>query len=142
MPPRRGFLSRGAVLRADVVASTLKTGDKAMPNPDRYFDDLQVGEVSTGAPILITDEDIMAFGRVYDPQPFHTDPDAAASSRFGSLIASGWHVATLVIKQMVETKPFGSTPVIGIGVDELRWRQAAQAIRRCPNDPAGNRVFG
>jgi hypothetical protein len=38
-----------------------------VPTPDRYFDDLQVGEVSTGAPILITDEDIMAFGRVYDP---------------------------------------------------------------------------
>ncbi len=41
----------------------------------------------------------------------HTDLDAAASSGFGSLIASGWHVAILVIKQMVETKPFGSTSV-------------------------------
>jgi acyl dehydratase len=92
-----------------------------MSNPDRYLEDVPVGEVTIGPPITISEAEIISFGRAYDPQPFHTDPVAAASSQFGSLIASGWHVAALAMKQLVESRPYGATPVLGMGVDELRW---------------------
>jgi acyl dehydratase len=92
-----------------------------MTNPDRFLEDVPVGEVSTGGPIVVTEEEIIAFGVAYDPQPFHTDPIAGAISQFGSLIASGWHIAALVMKQIVEARPYGSTPIVGMGVDELRW---------------------
>jgi acyl dehydratase len=64
-----------------------------MTNPDRLLEDVPVGEVSTGGPIVVTEEEIIAFGLAYDPQPFHTDPIAGAISQFGSLIASGCNEA-------------------------------------------------
>jgi acyl dehydratase len=92
-----------------------------MTDADRYLEDVHPGEASTGGPILVTEEEIVAFGRAYDPQPFHTDAAAAAAGPFGSLIASGWHVAALIMKQLVDSRPYGNTPLLGMGVEELRW---------------------
>jgi len=92
-----------------------------MTEADRYLEDVHPGEASTGGPILVTEEEIVAFGRAYDPQPFHTDAAAAAAGPFGSLIASGWHVAALIMKQLVDSRPYGNTPLLGMGVEELRW---------------------
>ncbi len=39
----------------------------------------------------------------FDPQPFHTDPEAAKHSLFGSLVASGWHTAAISMRLMVES---------------------------------------
>ncbi|CAD7024153.1 dehydratase [Pseudorhizobium endolithicum] len=47
-------------------------------------------KVTTGT-LLFTAEDIIRFARQYDPQPFHTDPEAARHYVFGALCASGWH---------------------------------------------------
>ena len=92
-----------------------------MSNPDKYLEDIEVGDVLTGPPIEMTEADVIVFGRAYDPQPFHTDPAAAKDSAFGGLIASGWHVAALVMRQLVDMRPYGATPMLGMGVDELRW---------------------
>jgi acyl dehydratase len=90
---------------------------------NRYFEDLATGKRWVSAPVEITAQDIMAFGRDYDPQPMHTDPEAAARGPFGGLIASGWHLAALVMRLSVQARSFGGTPIIGAGVDELRWLQ-------------------
>jgi acyl dehydratase len=74
-------------------------GSSTMTNPDRFLEDVPVGGVSTQGPIMVTEEEIIAFGRAYDLQPFHTDPVAAAKSPPGSLIASGWHIAALVMRR-------------------------------------------
>ena len=92
-----------------------------MPNPDKYLEDVFVGDVLAGPPIAIEEADVVAFGLAYDPQPFHTDPVASKDGMFGGLIASGWHVAALVMRQLVEQRPYGATPMLGMGVDELRW---------------------
>ena len=92
-----------------------------MSNPDKYLEDVSVGDVLTGPPIAIEEADVVAFGLAYDPQPFHTDPAAAKDSAFHGLIASGWHVAALVMRQLVEQRPYGATPMLGMGIDELRW---------------------
>ncbi len=88
---------------------------------DRFLEDVAEGEVSVDGPVEITEEEIVNFGKAYDPQPFHTDAAAAAEGPFGSLIASGWHLAALVMRQIVEAAPYGSTPILGMGLDELRW---------------------
>jgi acyl dehydratase len=87
----------------------------------RYLEDLVVGESWTSAPITITAEDIIDFGRKFDPQPFHIDAEEARNSPFGGLIASGWHLASLAMRLCVEARLFGDIPIIGIGVDDLRW---------------------
>lgn len=88
---------------------------------NRTWSDLVLGEVWTSAPFAVSAEEIVGFAGAFDPQAQHTDPEAAASGRFGSLIASGWHVAALAMRAFIGAKPFGDTPVVGMGVDVLRW---------------------
>src|SRR5580698_11158540 len=87
----------------------------------RYLEDLEVGESWTSAKVTIEAQDIVDFASRFDPQPFHLDAEAAKASPFGGLIASGWHLASLAMKICVGARSYGETPVVGIGVDELRW---------------------
>jgi acyl dehydratase len=91
-----------------------------------YLEDIHPGMSWTSPPFTLLAEEIIAFARQYDPQLIHTDPKAAAAGPFGGLIASGWHLAALVMRQVVEAHPFGTTPVVGLGVDELRWISPAR----------------
>ncbi|MBI1686320.1 MaoC family dehydratase [Caulobacter hibisci] len=88
---------------------------------DRYLDDLTVGETWTGQPFTLTEAEILDFARLYDPQPMHVDLELAAGGRFGGIIASGWHVASRVMREYVDTAPFGATPMLGVRIDELCW---------------------
>jgi acyl dehydratase len=80
-----------------------------------------VGERIPAGFVEVTESDCLAFSRAYDPQPMHIDADWAARSRFGGLIASGWHTAALVMRVLDEAGLMGDTEVFGIGVDDLRW---------------------
>jgi acyl dehydratase len=87
----------------------------------RYLEDLQVGETWTSEAVTIEADEVIEFGRKFDPQPFHTDPEAAQASPFGGLIASGWHLTALAMRLCVNARLFGETPIVGMGADELRW---------------------
>lgn len=89
----------------------------------QFFEDFAVGQSWESAAISLSQEDIVRFAMEYDPQPMHTDPDAAAKGRFGGLIASGWQVAAISMKLFVESGGYGETPMVGMGIDELRWRK-------------------
>ncbi|MDZ3832440.1 MAG: MaoC family dehydratase [Sphingopyxis sp.] len=91
-----------------------------------FLEDLEVGQTWTGGPIEMSEDDIIRFAREFDPQPMHVDPVAAASGRFGGLIASGWHVAAAVMREFVDSAPFGDTPLLGLKVDDLQWRHAVR----------------
>ncbi len=86
----------------------------------RFFEDLTPGLVETYGPLTVSKEDIVAFAREYDPQPFHTDEELAHSTFFQGLAASGWHTASLTMSLVVQALPIAGG-VIGGGVDELRW---------------------
>jgi acyl dehydratase len=68
----------------------------------------------------LTEDEIRAFARDYDPQPFHTDPAAASHSFFGGLVASGWHTAAITMRLQVESGPALAGGLIGASV-ELSW---------------------
>lgn len=89
----------------------------------RYLEDFEIGETWTSRPFEMTQDDIVAYARQYDPQLIHTDPERAAQGRFGSVIASGWQVAALSMRLFVESGGYGDTPMVGLGIDELRWRK-------------------
>jgi len=91
-----------------------------MPD-NRYLEDIVAGEKSMGKPIVITEDAILAFAREFDPQPMHVDQAASAAGRFGGIIASGWHVASLVMRDFVTAAPFGGTPLLGVRTDGLCW---------------------
>ena len=87
-----------------------------------YFEDLFVGLRQAAGSVEVTEAECLAFAQAYDPQAMHLDPDAAERSRFGGLIASGWLTAALVMRLIAESRPFGDTEVLGMGIENLRWR--------------------
>src|SRR5262245_58504058 len=86
-----------------------------------WFDDLTVGMRFKGGEVTVSKEDILRFAREYDPQPFHLDDEAAKKTMLGGLAASGWHTAAIAMRLAAECKPFGPHPLLGAGVDDLRW---------------------
>lgn len=80
----------------------------------RYLEDLSVGDRFESGPYEMTADRIIAYAREYDPQPFHTDPDAAETSFFGGLAASGWHTAAVSMRLLVDAIPLANG-VIGAG---------------------------
>lgn len=91
------------------------------PLQDRYFEDYRVGGSDEFGRIAVEEEEVMAFGRRFDPQPFHIDPVAAEQSVFGGLIASGWHTAGLMMRLLVEHYLSPTASLGSPGIDELRW---------------------
>jgi acyl dehydratase len=69
-----------------------------------FFEDHVVGARFEVGTHTFTADEIRAFARQFDPQPFHLDEAAAAASHFGGLIASGWHTAAVCLRLMVEDR--------------------------------------
>ena len=85
-----------------------------------YLDDIAVGQRFITDKAVLDEEAIKSFARAFDPQPFHTDSDAARHSFFGGLAASGWHTAAITMKLQVESGPPLAGGMIGAG-GELTW---------------------
>jgi len=86
-----------------------------------YFEDLKLGARFNTAEHPMTAAEIVAFGRQFDPQPFHTDAEAAKATLFGQLVASGWHTAAVSMELMVRGEMKLDGGVIGQGIEGLRW---------------------
>jgi acyl dehydratase len=87
----------------------------------RYFEDLHAGDAFTSPVRTVSAAEIVAFARDFDPQPFHLDPEAAAASFFGGLVASGWHTSALTMRLMTESGMDLAGGIIGLGMEQLRW---------------------
>jgi len=98
-----------------------------LPDQDRlrtrFLEDFEIGERWVSAPTTISAEEIVAFARDNDPQPMHVDAEAARNGPFGGLIASGWQIAAMSMRLFLQAGGYGKTPMVGMGVDELRWRK-------------------
>src|ERR1700722_6875928 len=93
-----------------------------------WFEDVAIGTKRDLGTYTFTEEEIIAFARKYDPQPFHIDPEAAKHSMFGGLIASGWHTAVIWMKLAIaerERAKASGNPLMRSGVspgfEDMRW---------------------
>jgi acyl dehydratase len=93
----------------------------AVPRENRYFEDYVVGSIHEFGSIVVTEEEVIAFARRYDPQVFHIDPVAAKNTKFGGLIASGWLTAGLMMRLLVDNVVSAVASLGSPGVNELRW---------------------
>jgi acyl dehydratase len=92
-----------------------------LPDGSLHLEDFVPGDVLPLGSIGVDEDQILTFGRAFDPLPFHTDPRAAAESPFGGLIASGWHTVSLLTRLWTDAV-LGRTAAVGSpGVDEVRW---------------------
>jgi acyl dehydratase len=99
----------------------MNPGTFATPIDRRYLEDYTLGAVYAFGSITIQEAEIISFAKQFDPQPFHTDPEAAAKSIYGGLIASGWHSASLMMRLFVDHYLSQVASLGSPGVDELRW---------------------
>lgn len=74
-----------------------------------YLEDLHVGRRFTSRTHSLDERQITAFASEFDPQPFHTDREAAKETLFRGLAASGWHTAAITLRLQVN----GGLPIAG-----------------------------
>ncbi len=87
-----------------------------------YFEDLEIGAKHRFGSYVVTREEVIAFARKFDPQPFHLSDEAAARTHFGRISASGYHTSSMAMAMLVKHRPeFFDAGLGGIGIDELRW---------------------
>ncbi len=96
--------------------------------PILYFEDFAAGQViELGTIPSLTEEEIITFARQWDPQPFHTDPEAAKESIYGGLIASGWQTALLTMRLQVDSLLSKMDTHGSPGVENIRFRKPVRA---------------
>lgn len=89
---------------------------------EQYLEEVDVGATREFGSYEVTREEIMSFAEQYDPQPFHTDPEAARNSMFGTLVASGWHTASITMRMLVDNYLTESGAMGSPGLEGLRWK--------------------
>lgn len=87
----------------------------------QYYEDIEPGAVRDIGSHTFTEPAIIAFATQFDPQPFHTDPEAAKKTAFGGLIASGWHTAATVMRMIVDSAIEVEASLGSPGFDDLTW---------------------
>ena len=87
----------------------------------RYKEDFQVGDTFELGSLTVTQEDIIAFARQFDPQPFHIDPELAKDSIFEGLVASGWHTTAMFMRLLVDGLLNKTISIASPVVQDVRW---------------------
>ena len=85
------------------------------------FADFHAGQVITAGPYTLAEAELLAFARAWDPQWFHTDPEASAQGRHGGLIASGWQTCAIAMRLAVDTALTGSESFASPGLAYVKW---------------------
>jgi acyl dehydratase len=86
-----------------------------------YWEDFVPGWKYESRPRRVREDEIVAFAREFDPQPYHTDPGAARNTPFGGLIASGWQTAAIGMRLMCDGYLLETSCIGSPGLEELRW---------------------
>ncbi|RDJ25324.1 dehydratase [Bosea caraganae] len=126
--PPGDWLAHSPRYERPTIQSPLEAPAEAT-EPARFFEDLEIGRRFELGSFVFTPEEIVAFARSFDPQPFHMDDAAARQSSFGQLAASGWHTASVWMATMVSHRKrqlaatSGRAPRLGPspGFKNLRW---------------------
>ena len=88
---------------------------------NRYFEDYVAGSVHEFGSMVVDEQEVIDFGKRFVPLSYHTDREAAKSSIYGGLIASGWHTAALMMRLYTDNYLSKIANLGSPGVDELRW---------------------
>ena len=85
------------------------------------FEDFVAGDTAQAGSVAVSQADILAYATRFDAQDFHTDPDAAKASFVGTLIASGWHSCSLLMRLIAESFILDSSGMGAPGIEEVKW---------------------
>ena len=91
------------------------------------FAEFRAGQVIDAGPYVLSEGELVAFAFKWDPQWFHTDATAAAKSRYGGLIASGWQTCGIAMRLAVDAILAGSETFGSPGLTYLKWTHPVRA---------------
>jgi acyl dehydratase len=91
------------------------------------FADFQVDQVIEAGPYVLSQDELLSFAREWDPQWFHTDPEAAAQGPHGGLIASGWQTCGIAMRLAVAAALAGSESFASPGLAYVKWTHPVRA---------------
>jgi len=89
--------------------------------PELAYEDLTPGRVFDLGTVVVDGDEMVAFARRFDPQPFHVDEQAGKESVFGGLAASGWFTAALWMRTYADGVLARATGLGSPGGDEISW---------------------
>ena len=90
---------------------------------DLYFEDFTVGRVLETDDWTLTEDEITGFGNAYARLPYHTDPEAAKDTMFGTLVAAGFQTAAISFGLYTASGAFDACGMGSPGCDRIRWRR-------------------
>jgi len=88
------------------------------------FEDVTPGETREFGAYEMGREEIIEFAEKYDPQPFHLSDDHHAP--YGTVIASGWHTASVTMRMLVDEYLQDAKTLGSPGLNGLRWKTPVQ----------------
>lgn len=86
-----------------------------------WFEEFAIGQVYQTSARTLSRNEVLAFARDWDPQPFHLDDALAAKTAFGGIIASGIHTVAVTSRLIFDTGILEGTAIAGLGLDQLRF---------------------
>lgn len=86
-----------------------------------FWEDFLPGQVIEHGSRTLSEDEIIRFAREWDPQRYHTDPEAARRTPFGGLIASGWQSCAVAMRLMCDAYLLETSCVGSPGIDEIRF---------------------
>lgn len=90
---------------------------------DLYFEDFKPGDRHRSPAITVTEQQIIDYALLWDPQPFHIDAEVARAHPFGKIFASGLHTVSLSFRLFAESRVLVACAFAGMGMDHVRWRK-------------------
>lgn len=94
-----------------------------------YWEDFPAGTIREFGGVTVTAEEIVAFARQFDPQPFHLSEDTGSGSLFEGLCASGWHTCALAMRMICDAYLLETAALPSPGLENILWLKPV-----CPND--------
>jgi acyl dehydratase len=86
-----------------------------------HFEDFTTGRVFDLGTTVVDHDEMVAFARRFDPQPFHVDEEAGKASIFGGLAASGWFTASLWMRAYYDSVLARAASLGSPGGEEIVW---------------------
>ena len=91
------------------------------------FAEFHAGQAIEAGPYRLGESELLQVATAYDPQWFHTDPEAAAKGPFGGLIASGWQTCAIAMRLAADAALEGSESFASPGVAYIKWLHPVRA---------------
>jgi acyl dehydratase len=93
----------------------------------KFADFFKLSQVIEAGPYVLSQDELLSFAREWDPQWFHTDPEAAAQGPHGGLIASGWQTCGIAMRLAVAAALDGSESFASPGLAYVKWTHPVRA---------------